>query len=214
MAVLIICIVSLDVPLSQFLLALQKTSTRPITVARVVRWIVCPTSLSKDALLHRDSLWDLLLIFTAVLSSVPEEIDHLIRRLWMIQAYVPSRLLSSYSDGNVRLLHPLSSAIRPTTGSSSCLPNSDSNQSLKLTKELHDWIRDGHSPSGAVSMLNLLSFHPDKQEQYEAYGNPFSKSVATRGSGVAKLVGKIVPGSCSDGCDDWDTVCAYDVRVS
>ena len=55
-------------------------------------------------------------------------------------------------------------------------------------------------------MLNLLAFIPGKKEQYLKYGKAFSESVGSRRGGDAKLVGKIVPGTCSDGCNEWEEV--------
>ena len=53
-------------------------------------------------------------------------------------------------------------------------------------------------------MLNVLAFKPGKKGQYLKYGKAFSESVGSRRGGVAKLVGKILPGTCSDGCSEWE----------
>lgn len=53
-------------------------------------------------------------------------------------------------------------------------------------------------------MLNLLAFNPGMKDQYLKYGKAFAESIGSSRGGVAKIVGKVVPGSCSDG---WDEVC-------
>lgn len=55
-------------------------------------------------------------------------------------------------------------------------------------------------------MLNLLAFLPGRKEEYLKYGQAFAESVGSRRGGVAKVVGKVIPGSCSDGCEEWEEV--------
>ena len=57
-------------------------------------------------------------------------------------------------------------------------------------------------------MLNLLSFHPGQKGQYQKYGAAFAESVGSKRGGVAKLVGKVVPESCSEnaGEGEWEEV--------
>jgi hypothetical protein len=130
----------------------------------------------------------------------------MIKVAWRIAAGVPSKLLSSFESINSRLLHPLPNSVPPLTNSLSDPQKSGSTQLLELTDELHSWIRSDESPKGAISMLNLLAFIPGKKEQYLKYGKAFSESVGSRRGGDAKLVGKIVPGTCSDGCNEWEEV--------
>lgn len=77
-------------------------------------------------------------------------------------------------------------------------------QNLELTDELRAWIGSSACPTGAVSMLNLLSFLPDKKDSYLKYGAAFAASIGARRGGNAKIVGKVV--ECSDGCGEWDEV--------
>ena len=196
----------MSVSTPRFLQELHKTSLKPLTVARVVRWVVRPTTLSRDALQPDSQVWDLLLILPAAIYLLPQPLPGLISRSWMIEAGVPSKLISSYDQMNARLPYPPAEDIPRLRSTSNDLQLVESPQNLELSKELNDWIQSDDSPSGAVSMLNLLAFNPGQKEQYMKYGKFFSDSVGSSRGGVAKLVGKIIPGTCSDGCDEWEEV--------
>ena len=99
--------------------------------------------------------------------------------------------------------------IPPLTGSLSQSRVVESAQALELSLELREWITSGKGPQGAVSMLNLLAFLPGKKEEYLKYGQAFAESVGSRRGGVAKVVGKVLPGSCSDGCGEWEEVSSF-----
>ena len=206
MPVCTVFLLSLDCSIPEFLHTLKSITLKPLTVARVVRWIVQPTRLSKNDLLNVSSAWDLLLILPDALRSLPNPLESLVRRAWMIQSGIPSKILQSYGDNNNDLLMPRASQIPPSTSSTANLRKAESTQDLELTDELNEYIQLDQCPSGAVSMLNLLAFRPGRREQYMKYGKAFSDSAGSRRGGVAKLVGKIVPSSCSDGCNEWDEV--------
>ena len=197
----------LDSSIDTFITALLSSSLEPIIVARVIRWIITPTSLSKEPLLSQSSPWDLLLILPDAIKSLPAELGSLVRRIWSIQAGVPSKLLTSFESRNSQILHPPPNTLPALTGSLSNPQKADSAQSLELTDDLQSWIQGGRGPKGAISMLNLLAFKPGLKEQYLKYGKAFSESVGSRRGGVAKLVGRIVPETCSDGCPEWEEVC-------
>ena len=190
----------------QFLTALQRTPLNPITIAKAIRWIVRPTELSRKTLLSEPFDWDLLLILPGAADKLPQTLDHLVRKSWRIQAGIPSRILNAYSETNTRLLRPQHGDVPPLETPTRDLRLAESTQDLELTGELNDWIQSNHGPQGAISMLNLLAFHPGKKEEYMSYGKAFSESVGSRRGGIAKLVGKIIPDSCSDGCDEWEEV--------
>lgn len=200
-------LLSLNSSIDTFLTALRNSCLKPLTVARVVRWIITPTSLSREPLLSQSPSWDLLLILPDAVKSFPADLESLVRSTWSIQAGVPSKLISSFESRNSQLLYPLPGTVRLLTGSLSNPQKADSTQSLELTDHLQSWIQGGKSPKGAISMLNLLAFKPGRKEQYLKYGKAFSESVGSRRGGVAKLVGKIVPTTCSDGCSEWEEVC-------
>ena len=200
-------LLSLNSSIDTFLTALRNSCLKPLTVARVVRWIITPTSLSREPLLSQSPSWDLLLILPDAVKSLPADLESLVRSTWSIQAGVPSKLISSFESRNSQLLYPLPGTVRLLTGSLWNPQKADSTQSLELTDHLQSWIQGGKSPKGAISMLNLLAFKPGRKEQYLKYGKAFSESVGSRRGGVAKLVGKIVPTTCSDGCSEWEEVC-------
>ena len=206
MPVCTIQLLCLGTDIALFWTALRTSSLRPLTVARVVRWIITPTRLSKDPLLSQPPQWEFLLIFSGAVSPLPVDLERMIKAAWSIQAGVPSKLISSFDYTNFRLLYPSPSSLLPLTGSLNDLRKSDSTQSLELTDELQSWIQGDESPKGAISMLNLLTFIPGEKEQYLEYGKAFSESVGSRRGGMANLVGKLVPGTWSDDCDEWEEV--------
>jgi hypothetical protein len=53
-------------------------------------------------------------------------------------------------------------------------------------------------------MLNLLSFKPNKKQNYLQYGAAFAESVGSRHGGVAKIVGSVV--SCHGNEEGWDEI--------
>ncbi len=199
-------LLSLNSSIDTFLTALRKSSLKPLTVARVVRWIITPTFLSREPLLSQSPPWDVLLILPDAIKSLPADLESLVRSTWSIQAGVPSKLISSFDLGNSQPLHPSPDTVPPLTGSLANPQKAGSTPSLELTDHLQSWIQGGKGPKGAISMLNLLAFRPGKKEQYLKYGKAFSESVGSRRGGVAKLVGKIVPGTCSDACSEWEEV--------
>ena len=207
MPVCTVQLLSLNSSIDTFLTALRNSSLKPLTLARVVRWIITPTTLSREPLLSRSPPWDLLLILPDAVKSLPANLESLVRSTWSIQAGVPSKLISSFGLRNAQLLYPPPNTIPPLTGSLSDPQKADSTQSLELTDDLQSWIQGWRAPKGAISMLNLLAFKPGLKEQYLKYGKVFSESVGSRRGGVAKLVGKIVPETCSDGCPEWEEVC-------
>lgn len=203
MPVCTVLLLGLDIAVPDFLAALRNSPVEPLTIARVVRWIITPTVLSKQILLSQE--WDVLLILPAG-SNVPPRIHGMIRSSWAIQAGIPSNLISTYPATNSQLLHPSNDSTYPLTNAPSQLKLVESTQALELTPELHNWIQTDRGPRGAVSMLNLLAFKPGRKEQYMKYGKAFLENVGSRRGGVAKLVGKIVPNTCSDGCNEWEEV--------
>ena len=200
-------LLSLNSSIDNFLTVLRNSSLKPLTLARMVRWIITPTILSREPLLSQSPPWDLLLILPDAVRSLPADLESLVRRTWSIQAGVPSKLISSFVSINSPLLDPPPNTVPPLTGSLSNPQKADSAQFLELTNDLQSWIQGGRGPKGAISMLNLLAFKPGLKEQYLKYGKAFSDSVGSRRGGVAKLVGKIVPETCSDGCPEWEEVC-------
>lgn len=198
-----ITLLALKASTPEFLEALKRSPIKPLVTARVIRWIIKPTALSKESLLDQPWPWDLLVIYEGSQPTWPDDMSAMIQNSWSIQAGVPTSITSSFASTNNRLLRPDPSEVPALTGSLSKPRKASTAQSLELDNELHQWISSGAGPKGAVSMLNLLAFKPGKQSQYLKYGKAFAESVGSRRGGLAKLVGKIIPGSCSD---VWDEV--------
>lgn len=204
MPVSTINLLSLKTSIPTFLLTLHQTSLQPLVIAKVARWIITPSSLSTAALLQP---WDLLLILPHASPSLPANLLAMIHDQWCIQAGIPSKLTASFATTNQQLLHPSAETIPPLTGALSHPNLAPSSQALELSPELLQWISNAKSPKGAVSMLNLLAFHPGRKDQYLQYGHAFAESIGSKRGGVAKIVGKAIPGTCSDGCQEWEEVC-------
>lgn len=208
MPVCTIHLLSLSASLPDFLTTLRNSSLKPLVTAKVARWIITPTELSKDTLLHPSQPWDLFLILPSSSERLPKEIESIIKDHWSIKAGIPSKLVDSFHSTNKRLLHPASGDVPSLTGALSHPKIAESSQALELNDELQGWITSGKGPKGAISMLNLLAFRPGKKEKYLKYGKAFAESIGSSRGGVAKIVGKVVPQSCSDGCEEWEEVCS------
>lgn len=202
MPICTIHLLSLNVPLSQFLGALEKSAISPLTVGRVARWIITPTKISVDPLLREDANWDVLLIIPNA-DRLPHGLRSMARKEWTVKAGVPSRLLRDFAAKNKRLLSPQQGDVPPLTGALDSPRKADSAQSLELSDELHGWIRSfgEREGRGAVSMLNLLAFKDGMKEEYLKYGKAFAESIGIRRGGTAKIVG-----SSPDGIKEWDEI--------
>jgi hypothetical protein len=206
MPICTIHLLSLNVTLSEFLAALRTSAVTPLTIGRVVRWIITPSKISVDPLLRKHAKWDVLLIIPNA-DSLPQSLRAMVRQVWSVKAGVPSRLLRGFAAKNERLLSPRPGDIPPLTGSLDSPRKADSAQALELSDELHDWIRTfgTREGQGAVSMLNLLAFRDGMKEDYLKYGKAFGESVGIRRGGTAKIVGTVIDVSSSPpGVKEWD----------
>jgi hypothetical protein len=208
MPVCTIHLLSLTVPLSRFLDAVPASGTTPLTVGRVVRWIIVPTKLSVDPLLREDAHWDVLLVIPNT-KDLPKSLKSMVRKEWNVKAGVPSRLLQDFAAKNERLLHPQPGDVPPLTGALKSPRMADSAQSLELSKELQTWIRSfgEREGRGAISMLNLLAFKDGMKEGYLKYGKAFAESIGIRRGGIAKIVGSVIDVSSSPAeVKEWDEI--------
>lgn len=208
MPVCTIHLLSLNAPLPQFLAAVATSTTAPLTLGRVVRWIITPTTLSVDQLLRRVDQWDLLLIMPNQ-DGLPQNLRLLVREEWAVKAGVPSRLLNDFHSKNERLLHPHAGDVPSLTGALDSPRLTDSAQELELSQELRKWIDSfgQHEGRGAVSMLNLLAFRDGMKEEYLKYGKAFAESIGIRRGGLAKIVGTVIDTSSSpEGVKEWDEI--------
>jgi len=201
-------LLSLTVPIPQFLSELSSTDVKPHTIGRVVRWIILPTSISTDKLLAQNIHWDLLLTLPNA-DPLPPSLQELIKHQWSVQAGVPSRLLQDFQAKNKRLLQPQPGDIPPLTGSLDKPRISSSAQALELSPELWEWIEEfgKGDGKGAASMLNLLAFKPGLKEEYLKYGAEFARSIGSRRGGNAKIVGSVIHGNkgAEEG-EGWDEI--------
>lgn len=195
---------------NKFMHAISTTSFRPLVIARVLRWIIRPELLSVSALL--DVKWDLLIIVSESI-PLPEAYSgpDWISSHWSLTAGVPKNLIESFDKKNERLLRPEKESVPRLTGSLDKPRIADSAQRLELSHELHSWTENvAQEITGAVSMLNLLAFQSEKSahESYLRYGKAFAESIGSRRGGLAKIVGKVVPGRKTkdeDG-EGWDEI--------
>jgi hypothetical protein len=194
--------------ISKFLRALKSFSFKPLVISHALRWIVQPEQLSTDRLLT--TKWDLLII-TPTSSPFPDIYltKDWVSAHWSITAGIPSSIVNGFADRNVKLLNGDPKDVPRTSTSQSDPKIAKSAQGLEATPELLQW----KNPAGAstpVSMLNLLAFKPgpEAHESYKRYGKAFAESIGSERGGLAKIVGKVVPGQGTEGEDaeGWDEV--------
>ncbi|SMY25064.1 unnamed protein product [Zymoseptoria tritici ST99CH_1A5] len=184
------------------------SSVKPLVTSRVIRWIIRPEKLSTHL---PNAKWDLLIILPAS-SPLPKSClsEDYITRHWSITAGVPSSIVNGFQDRNERLLKPQQGDVPALTGSLKNPRMTKSTQGLELNDELLEWSKDFTLGKGAVSMLNLLSFHPGKEahDSYLRYGKAFGESIGKKRGGNAKIVGKVVvdQGTRDDDKYGWDEV--------
>lgn len=201
-------LLSLNTSLSNFLSALRQSSLKPLTVGRVVRWVILPKSISTGPLLASNTHWDVL-ITVANADPLPQDLQKHVTNSWTVMAGIPSRILKDFDKKNNRLLSPSSGDVPPLSGTLDKPRVADSAQGLELSGELMDWVKEFSKAEGrgAVSMLNLLSFNPGQKSEYLKYGAAFAESVGKKRGGDAKLVGTVVNVSTSPkGVKEWDEI--------
>lgn len=167
---------------------------QPITISKVVRWIITPETIDTNLLLHPKKPYDLLLIFPNT-DPLPSNLTSHIHNKYSLQVGIPSRLLKDFKTTNNALLHPSTSAIPPLTGALTQPLVQQSSQSLALSPELQTWIKSYSTSLGgksAVSMLNFLAFIPERKSSYLQYGKAFAESIGSKRGGNAKLVGHAI----------------------
>ena len=197
---------SSNTDISKFLRALKSISFKPLVISHALRWIVQPEQLSTDRLLT--TKWDLLII-TQTSSPFPDTYltKDWVSSHWSISAGIPSSIVNGFEDRNKKLLDANQSDVPRPAASQPKVAKSA--QGLEATPELLQW----QNPAGAstpVSMLNLLAFKPGREahESYKRYGKAFAESIGSKRGGLAKIVGKVVPGQGTEGEDaaGWDEV--------
>lgn len=201
-------LLSLNVPLSQFLSALSRSSVKPLTVGRVVRWVILPTKISTDILLASNIHWDVLLIIPST-DDLPSSLQTHVAQAWTVRAGIPSRLVNEFGSKNEKLLRPAPGTVPPLSGALDKPASAESSQSLELSDSLSAWVNEFAKAEGrgAVSMLNLLAFNEGMKSEYLKYGAAFAESIGKKRGGDAKLVGSVVDVSSSPkGVKEWDEI--------
>ena len=171
-----------------------------LLTARVIRWVILPTKLSVEELLHPQKPYDLFIV-THGTAAMPAAIFEETICHWSIPAGIPSRLVTDFAAKNEKLLHPEQKL--PLTGALDKPRISQNSQDLSLSPELREWV-DNFSKGagrGAVSMLNLLAFAPDMKDSYLTYGKAFAETIGAKRGGTAKLVGNVLGKQ-----DGWDEI--------
>ncbi|KIW50691.1 hypothetical protein PV05_09479 [Exophiala xenobiotica] len=179
-----------------FLDALSSSGLQPLVVSKVIRWVITPTKIDVDPLLHPQKPWDLLIIAPGNTDALPQPLAHKVECHWSTVAGIPSRLTHTFSSTNAQILHPDPSSVPSLTGALDNPRLGASSQTLELSSDLSTWIKAfSQTPTGKtpLSMLNLLAFKPGLKESYLEYGKAFAESIGSRRGGNAKLVGNIVP---------------------
>ena len=198
-----------DATIPSYLKELRNASVKPLVVSRAIRWIIKPEKMSISKLL--DTRWDLLIILPAS-SPLPSAClsKVLVANHWTITAGVPGSLINGFEDRNKGLLYPRKEDVPALTGAMSNPKMAGSTQGLELNRELFEWSKDFKLGEGAMSMLNLLAFHPTKEahDNYMVYGKAFAESIGKKRGGNAKIVGKVVgnQGTDSEDTSGWDEI--------
>lgn len=177
-----------------FVQTVKSTSAiKPLVISKVVRWIITPTTISAQELLHPKKPWDLLLIVLGN-DPLPENLKAQIEVHWSVTSGVPSRLTSNFAQTNAQLLHPDPKIVPALTGSLDKPRIGSTSQTLELSAGLNEWIGSfsrGRTGQNAMSMLNLLAFKPGKKPDYLKYGKAFGETIGAKRGGNAKLVGNV-----------------------
>jgi hypothetical protein len=187
--------------ISGFLSRLQSHQDVQVLLAsKVIRWVILPTKLSVQELLHPKNPYDLFII-TMGTTVAPAAIFEETACHWSIPAGIPSRLTTDFASKNDQLLHPAEKL--PLTGALDKPRISKDSQDLSLSEDLRIWVEQfSKGPGrGAVTMLNLLAFAEGKKESYLTYGKAFAETIGATRGGNAKFVGNVIGKQ-----DGWDEI--------
>lgn len=190
-----------DATIPKFLSRLQSHPDVEVLLAsKVIRWVILPTKLSVQELLHPKKAYDLFIV-THGTGPLPVSISEETICHWSVPAGIPSRLTTDFAAKNEKLLHPKNKL--SLTGALDNPRISKDSQDLSLSPELRRWVDtfSKEAGRGAVSMLNLLAFSPNMKDSYLVYGKAFAESIGARRGGNAKLVGNVLGKQ-----DGWDEI--------
>lgn len=171
---------------SAFLHALKESEVKPVLTARVVQWIINPTI--ADHLLQHN--WDFMIVVPTN-TPIPHSVTKLFAHSFIIRIAQDDDMLSYVLQNNESLLHP--ATIDPTFNLEKPLV-ANSTQNVELTPALLAFAQSSFCPSGPVSMLNFIAFHPfvSAKESYAKYIDGFKASVGSKRGGLLKVYGETV----------------------
>jgi hypothetical protein len=179
MVVITVSIISLHeaTPTSSFLGALQAGGIEPITIARVIQWVINPTH--ADELLNHN--WDFMLILGPG-SMLPTDITALCAKVFSIQLQEADDFPETYGNRNRAYLYP---TLHPPPIVNLWKPKpliATSNQHVELTPSLLASARSDLCPKGAVSMLNFIAYPPtsEAKKSYAGYIEAFKAGVGSK----------------------------------
>lgn len=168
MAPIALRLLSLTTDVPTFLSALKNSDVKPLTINKVVRWIILPKTTSLvSSVLPQDVKWDLLLVLPTD-KPLPSDLQKLVKKEWHVTAGMPSGMLKDFHARNEKLLHPDPSSVPKLSEHQTGKGMKHDSQSLELSPELANWISDFATEEGgdAVSMFNLLSFKRGRKGSY------------------------------------------------
>jgi hypothetical protein len=170
--------------LSAFINTFTEDSIKPILFARVVQWIITPT-IAEHLLQHN---WDFLIVYPTE-HVIPESILKLVSAHFVIRFNQDDEMLAFTKENNDKLIHPETE--EPTHNLDKPLV-ANSTQNVELTPALLAFAQSPHCPTGPVSMLNFMAFHPfpSSKETYSKYIDGFKSSVGKKRGGVLKIYGE------------------------
>ncbi|TKX27395.1 hypothetical protein C1H76_0232 [Elsinoe australis] len=151
--------------------------------------------------------WDLMLLTESSQNGQHwlTAMDSNVKKSYHLKVGVPRQVRAAYPELNAKLLRDAKSV--PLTGSldAKLNPQPSTSQKLEFDDELRSFMesftkeRGEHQP---VTMLNLLCFKQDSQEQYATYGKHFQQAGGRRG-GNAKIVGTVVRDGKAPKHEEW-----------
>jgi len=154
-----------------FLTALRASGVKPLTINRVIRWIIPPSTPSlAEAVLSPDAKWDILLILPSA-DPLPESLARFIKKEWWVTANVPGVMLKGFEERNAEMLRGESGVPSLKGSGTEELLQRDRNESareMKVSEEVAGWMGEFAKADGrgAVTMFNLVSFKPGGKESY------------------------------------------------
>jgi len=200
MVTITVSIVSVASPTSPsaFLQALKASELTPVAIARVVQWIITPTR--ADYLTAHN--WDFMIILDSTSTALPLALTSLCSDVYTARIQESATFAETFKTLNTGRLFPKPEEIPALAN----LPHkpllATSTQNVELTPSLLAFSTSSFCPTGPVSMLNFMSFHPfpSARTSYGDYIRAFTSSVGKEKGGIVKMLGEV------EDKGEWDEV--------